>query len=107
MGTRGSLLHGDFAMFQQYNARQHTTAVTKIILTVTVCDIDVLNWSAESSDISPIQHFCDNLVKCVHKRNLRNINELRQDLVEEYAAIPQENITALCNRCESESMFFG
>ena len=75
-------------MFQQDNARPHTAAVKTII---TASGIDVLDWPAKSPGMSPIEHFWDNLDKCVRKRNLRNINETRQALVEEYATIEHDN----------------
>ena len=86
--------HRDIAMLQQDNARPNTAAsVTKTIITAS--GFDVLDWHAKSPGISPIEHFWDNLGKCVRKRNMININEIRQALVEEYTAIPQENMTIL------------
>ena len=81
-------------MLQQDNAKPKTAAaVTKTI--VTASGISVLDQPTKSPGISLIEHFWDNLGKCVRKRNPRNINEIRQELVEEYAAIPQENRTIL------------
>ena len=40
--------HKDIAMFQQDNARLHTAAVAKTILTAS--GIDVLDWPAKSPD---------------------------------------------------------
>ena len=92
-------------MFQQDNARPYTATVSKNFLTAN--GIGVLDWPAKSPDMSTIEHFWDNLGKRVRKRNLGNIHELHHALVDEYAVIPQEQITTLVRSTESESRNYG
>ena len=85
--------HRDIVLFQQDNARPHTANLSKACLEHH--RIALLDWPAKSPDMSPIEHLWDELGRRVRKRNILNVRELRQALIEEYNAIDQHIIANL------------
>lgn len=84
----------DLRLFQHDNARPHSARLTQEFLRQQ--NIDTLEWPAVSPDMSPIEHFWDELGRRVRKRGvLRTVNELEVALREEYFSIPQEVIARL------------
>ena len=88
----------------QDNARPHTARVSMTFLEDE--DIEVLDWPAMSPDLNPIEHCWDLLGRRIRERQQppRNVAELRQALVEEWNAIPQNTIDRMIlsmpNRCQ-------
>ena len=66
-------------IFQHDNARPHTTRRTQNILRIH--NVNVLQWPARSSDLSPIEHFWDHLGRQVGERHdVNNICDLERVL---------------------------
>ena len=55
----------------------------------------MLDWPAKSPDMSPIEHLWDDLGRRVRKRNLANVRELTEALIEDYNNIDQQVIAEL------------
>lgn len=86
--------HDDVTIFQQDNARPHSARLTQDFLWEQ--DFDILDWPALSPDLSPIEHFWDELGRRVRKRrDIRTVHQLQEALHEEYHAIPQQLIEKL------------
>ena len=62
-------------------------------------DINTIAWPSLSPDLAPIEHVRDELGRRVYQRNTapRNVNELRQALLQEWQLIPQRRITNIIN----------
>ncbi|GFX93608.1 transposable element Tcb1 transposase [Trichonephila clavipes] len=90
------------AIFQQANARPHTTRLSQDCLRT----ITTLPWPARSTDLSPIEHIWDHLGRRVgHPTSLNKLearlqqiwNEMSQDIIQNlYASMP--NCIASCIR---------
>ena len=66
-------------IFQDDNARQHTAWHTQNILRIH--DVNVLQWSVRSPDLSPIEHLLDHLGRQVRERHdVNNIRDLERAL---------------------------
>ncbi|GFU81516.1 DDE_3 domain-containing protein [Trichonephila clavipes] len=79
------------AIFQQYNARPHTTRVAQDILR----HFQTLRWPARSPDLSPVEHVWDQLKRQMPSCHSEHDLELAvQDL---WAHLPQDNIRCLIN----------
>ena len=87
--------HG--GLLQQENARAHTARATQRYFQAH--NIDVIDWPSLSPDLAPIEHVWDELGRRVYRRNHppRNVNELRQALIEEWRGIPQMRIRNIVN----------
>ena len=89
---------------QQDNARPHVGRVTLEYLHA--MGIEILEWSANSSDLNVIEHLWDELIRRVQKRprQPQTLQELREALLEEWDNIPQDVIRKLVesmrDRCE-------
>jgi len=89
---------------QQDNARPHVARVTLEYLHA--MGIEILEWSANSSDLNVIEHLWDELIRRVQKRprQPQTLQELREALLEEWDNIPQDVIRKLVesmrDRCE-------
>lgn len=94
---------GDGFIFMQDNARPHTARVSMNFLQEE--GIHVMDWPARSPDLNPIEHCWDMLGRRVRARNQlpRSVADLRTALLEEWVAIPQNDIDRLIrsmpNRC--------
>lgn len=94
---------GDGFIFMQDNARPHTARVSMNFLEEE--GIEVFDWPARSPDLNPIEHVWDILGRRVRGRQHppSTVGELREALVEEWGAIPQNDIRSLIrsmpNRC--------
>ena len=70
-----------------------------------------MEWPASSPDLNPIEHLWDQLGHAVHARvtNTTTSADLRQMLVEEWDAIPQQCVTRLVTsmrkRCQAVSVY--
>ena len=68
---------------------------------------------ASSPDLNPIEHLWDQLGRAVHARvtNTATLADLRQMLVEEWDAIPQQCVTRLVTsmrrRCQAVVAVYG
>ena len=81
-------------LFQQDNARAHTANVSKAFLSDQ--SFETLDWPARSPDLSPIEHFWDELGRRIRKQpGINSIAALRRMLIEQYHSIPQEFIANL------------
>ena len=94
---------GEGFILQQDNARPHIAQVTREFLQAE--GIEVLVWPANSPDLNPIEHLWDELKRRVNKRNNRNLQELRQAIIEEWHNIPQDLINKIIKsmrrRCQA------
>ena len=94
----------DFILMQD-NARAHTARLCRDYLEEQ--GIEVMDWPASSPDLNPIEHLWDLLGRRIRQRINApgTVQELTQALVEEWNAIPQENIRRLIqsmhNRCDA------
>ena len=62
---------GHATIFQQDNARCHVARDTRNFMQAN--KVNVLDWPAESLDISPIEHLWDHLVSRVREREMTSI----------------------------------
>ena len=87
---------------QQDNARPHVGRVTLEYLHA--MGIEILEWPANSSDLSVVEHLWDELRVQKRPRQLQTLQELREALLEEWDNIPQDVIRKLVesmrDRCE-------
>ena len=86
---------GDDFILMDDNARPHRGRIVDQFLDEQ--GVERLNWPANTPDLNPIEHLWDQLKRAVQKRIGDNttIAMLRQMLVEEWAAIPQQKIRKL------------
>lgn len=87
--------HADVTLYQQDNARPHSARLTTDYLAQQ--NINVLRWPAFSPDISPIEHFWDQLGQRVYRGRQppANRQQLIQALNRAWEAIPQYRIQRL------------
>ncbi|GFX30360.1 transposable element Tcb1 transposase [Trichonephila clavipes] len=76
-------------IFQQDNARPHTTRV--VMNCLTACK--TLSWPARSPDLSSIEHVWDMMGRRLHLPG--NVNDLARLLEQVWRKIPQETIREL------------
>ena len=75
--------------------------------------VERMEWPASSPDLNPIEHLWDQLGRAVHARvtNTTTLADLRQILVEEWDAIPQQCVTRLVTsmrrRCQAVVAVYG
>lgn len=88
-------LFGDNFRFQDDNAPAHRARVVTTFLEEQ--DVTVLRQPALSPDLNPIEHLWDELGRAVRRRDPQptNLHQLRQILVEEWNAIPQNRLAQL------------
>ena len=97
--------HADVTLYQQDNARPHSTRLTTDFLGQN--NVQVLPWPAFSPDLSPIEHLWDQLGRRVFdgRHNFNNRQQLIQTLNREWEAIPpykiQRLIRSLRRRCQA------
>ena len=88
-------LVGNGFLLMQDNARPHTTRIVRDYLNN--ANIPQMDWPPHSPDLNPIEHVWDMLGRRI--RNLipapRTLDELRRALSEQWAVIPQEDISRL------------
>ncbi|GFY15492.1 transposable element Tcb2 transposase [Trichonephila clavipes] len=92
-------------LFVDDNAPCHRTVAAEQLLESE--DIECMDWLARSLDLNPIEHVWDFLVRRLAARTLPpvTIRELRLELQDEWAAMPQQLIDTLIlsmgRRCET------
>ncbi|UYV71877.1 hypothetical protein LAZ67_9000828 [Cordylochernes scorpioides] len=80
------------ALYQQDNARPHTTRISQQALQ----DVQMLPWPPYSPDLSPIEHVWDIIGRRLHTLpQPRSEDELWQMVEREWRAIPQDAIRTL------------
>ncbi|UYV67738.1 K02A2.6-like [Cordylochernes scorpioides] len=80
------------ALYQQDNARSHTTLISQQALQ----DVQMLPWPPYSPDLSPIEHVWDIIGRRLHALpQPRSEDELWQMVEREWRAIPQDAIRTL------------
>lgn len=86
---------GPHFVFMHDNARPHTARIVSTYLNEV--GISQMNWPARPPDKNPIEHAWDILGRRVRQRNPapRNVEELKQALVEEWNNLPQPMIDGL------------
>ena len=86
---------GPNVTLQHYNARPHTKRA--VITFMQQSNVDVLDWSACSPDLKPIEHVWDQLGRAVHQRPTpeHNLCHVRYFLQEEWDRLIQANIRTL------------
>ena len=82
-------------IYQHDNAPAHRARLTNDFLQQN--NVRCMDWPALSPDMAPIEHIWDELGRRVYARTPkpRNLHELRQALVQEWANIPQRRIAAV------------
>ena len=97
--------NADVTLFQQDNARPHSTRVTMDFLRQN--NVQVLPWPAFSPDLSPIEHLWDQLERRVFdgRNHIHTRQQLFQALTRELETIPQYRIQRLIRsmrrRCQA------
>lgn len=81
--------------FMQDNARSHTALIVRDYLDQV--GITVMQWPARSPDLNPIEHLWNKLKRKVRSRDPApaTLEQLRDAVIEEWEAIPQEHIVTL------------
>ena len=92
------------ATLQQENARCHTARYTMDLLQRN--NVNVLDWPAQSPDLSPIEHMWDMLGRRVRKsHDVNSLADLDRALHQEWRQIPVQDVNKLMNsmrkRCEA------
>ena len=84
------------ALFQHDNTRRHVAHVCTNFLEEN--DVHILPWPAISQDLNPIENVWDLLSVRVRRREHppETQQQLRAALVEEWAAIPQDQLRRYC-----------
>ena len=71
--------HGPTSLLQQGNARPHTASVRRQFLAQN--NVNMLDWPANTPDLSPIEHILDERGRRVRKDgNIHTINDLAATL---------------------------
>ena len=87
-----SMYRNDWRL-QQDNDPKHTSRVAKDF--VAKKRINALDWPSNSPDLNPIENLWQIIKNKVEKRMPKNIDDLKQFLVEEWKATSQETINNL------------
>jgi transposase len=96
---------------QDDNARPHTARIVQEHLQHR--GIQRMQWPSCSSDLNPIKHLWDLLGRAVRNRvnNATTVQDLRQIVVDEWDAIPQQRVQRLISsmrrRCQAVTAVFG
>ena len=80
-------------VFQHDNARPHVARITREFMDDQ--EVMVMEWPAYSPDLNPIEHLWDVLGRRVMERAPTNVHQLSRMLLEEWEAIPQDEIRRL------------
>ena len=86
---------GPNAILQDDNARPHRARIiTEYLQNL---GVERMEWPAMSPDLNPIEHLWDQLGRAVYARvtHRTTLADLKQMLVEEWDAIPQQNVAQL------------
>jgi hypothetical protein len=88
---------GKRVIFQQDNARPHSSASTKTWLKTK--DITVLDWPAKSCDINPMENLWGILVRSVYAngRSFNTCADLKAQIERSWEEIPTETLRTLVN----------
>ncbi|KAJ8381891.1 hypothetical protein SKAU_G00026690 [Synaphobranchus kaupii] len=102
---------GPNSILQDDNARPHSARIiTEYLQNL---GVERMEWPAVSPDLNPIEHLWDQLGHAVRARvtNTTMLADLRQILVEEWDAIPQQCVTRLVTsmrrRCQAVVTAYG
>ena len=83
-------------LFQQDNAACHTSYDSKAAIKI-LFEKNRINWSPNSPDLSPIENVWAILKEKLSKRKIRNLDELRENILDIWIKFP----TSLCKKlCE-------
>ena len=102
---------GPNAILQDDNARPHRARIiTEYLQNL---GVERMEWPAMSPDLNPIEHLWDQLGRAVYARVTHGttLADLKQMLVEEWDAMPQQNVAKLVSsmrrRCHAVASVFG
>ena len=99
------------SILQDDNVRAHTARIVQEHLQYR--GIQRMQWPSCSPDLNPIEHLWDLLGRAVRNRvnNATTVQELRQIVVDEWDAIPQQRVQRLISsmrrRCQAVTAVFG
>ena len=102
---------GPNSILQDDNARPHRAGFIRDYLQNV--GVERMEWPTSSPDLNPIEHLWDQLGRAVRARvtNTTTLADLRQMLVEEWDAIPQQCVTRLVTsmrrRCQAVVAVYG
>ena len=102
---------GPNAILQDDNARPHRARIIGEYLQN--LGVERMEWPAASPDLNPIEHLWDQLGRAVRLRvtNRTTLADLRHILIEEWDAIPQQNVarlvTSMRRRCQAVVAAYG
>ncbi len=91
--SRRRLFQGRPCVFQQDNAKPHTAAITTSCLHSR--RVQVLNWSACSPDLSPIENICRIIKWKICQRRPRTLQQLENYIRQEWDQIPTPKLQKL------------
>ena len=86
---------GRTAVFQHDNDPKHTSKMTTAFLKKS--KVKVMKWPSMSPDLNPIEHLWGILKRKVEERQVSNIRQLREVIMEKWKNIPATTCTALVN----------
>ena len=87
--------------FQHDNDPKHTSKLIKDWLIAQ--NVTVMDWPAQSPDLSPIENLWDEIDRRIHTKNITNTSDLFEEIQNIWNSIPQDYIDKLLksmkNRC--------
>ena len=90
-------------IFQHDNDPKHASALIKEWMRTK--KIRLLKWPSQSPDLNPIEHLWEELGRRVEAKCSKNLDELYENLLEEWRNIPPERISSLVDsmprRCQA------
>ena len=100
---------GPNSILQDDNARPHRgRIITEYLQNL---GVERMEWPAVSPDLNPIEYLWDQLAVRARETNATMLADLRQILVEEWDAIPQQCVTRLVTsmrrRCQAVVAAYG
>ena len=91
-------------IFMQDNAPAHRACLTRAYLEIS--GIEVLDWSAQSPDLNPIEEVWLWMQTRIKTRVFNNVNELKDGILETWEKIPKTAIVSFIEKLESKKNIY-